>query len=244
MAAAKTCDVSFLLECEIGPPRKRGADIFSVLVVMPEALSRRPLLEGPVIADRAFVVFARFSFRALEAWLRETMRRCAAPTWPQSTVKLQRYFRWEYKLERGPSAGGQGMSSGLLAPHIFRRALELGDRVLAATLGTQPDLLASEAEMADAGTAIARYVEHLALARGDLIDEEMHQLCALLDRLCALVCLRDDIDAQLVDRATVAAEQRIDRQRGAFAAAAEARRHPRKRLGFHYVRARSGGRRS
>ena len=92
---ATPVDVYFLLELEIGDPGTDGKDLFYVTVATPEGL--RAHAKGPMIAERAVLVVSEFSLSALREHVATILQRCEAPTWPECSTKLQRYFRWEYE---------------------------------------------------------------------------------------------------------------------------------------------------
>lgn len=87
--------VRFLLEVEIGEDGAEGKDLFDLIVATPEGLRRRASKLG--IAERATLVVSEYSWAEVKSLVEEIVRRCESPTWAESVLKLQRYFRWEYE---------------------------------------------------------------------------------------------------------------------------------------------------
>jgi hypothetical protein len=88
-------DVYFLLELEIGETHRDAADLFQVMVATPEGL--REHARGNIISERATLVLSEFSWPSLHRALQDILRKCQTTDWPQSCLRLQRYFRWEYE---------------------------------------------------------------------------------------------------------------------------------------------------
>lgn len=87
--------VRFLLELEVGEAGDDRKDLFQVVVATPEGL--RASATGPIIADRATIVVSEYSWGQVRRTVEQIVERCQAPTWEESVLKLQRYFRWEYE---------------------------------------------------------------------------------------------------------------------------------------------------
>ena len=87
--------VCFLLELEIGEVGDPRRDVFQVMVATPEGLRRYATAE--IITNRSTIVFANFSWSGLRHEIRRTVNACSAASWPESMMKLQRFFRWEYE---------------------------------------------------------------------------------------------------------------------------------------------------
>lgn len=90
-------DVYFLLELEIGEEGKEGADLFQVVIATPEGLRRRGAARNGVIEKRATLVISELSWKTVHRAVADIVAACTAPTWNESVLKLQRYFRWEYE---------------------------------------------------------------------------------------------------------------------------------------------------
>ncbi|WP_375773343.1 immunity 8 family protein [Archangium gephyra] len=88
-------DVFFLLEMEIGVAGEAGMDVFQVVVSTPEGLRARS--SKPVVRERATLILADYSWDLLRRTCVEIVARCAAASWEESVLRLQRYFMWEYE---------------------------------------------------------------------------------------------------------------------------------------------------
>jgi hypothetical protein len=89
--------VCFPLELEVGERGVDGADLFQVIVATPEGLRRLPASSNGVLADRGLIVLDRFDWQLLRKVLNDILVACAAETWNESVLRLQRYFFWEYE---------------------------------------------------------------------------------------------------------------------------------------------------
>jgi hypothetical protein len=88
---------SYLLELTIGEARtKKGGDIFTVLVITPEALRGMAEQESVVITDRATIVVTAYEFALIEAHLTKIVEACNRPEWSETVHHLRRYFLWEW----------------------------------------------------------------------------------------------------------------------------------------------------
>jgi len=85
------------IEMTIGEVNDERADIFSVLVATPESLHHKLPLDENVLRTRAVILLRKYSWTAFEAVIAEILEKCASPTWNETVLKLQRYFRWEYE---------------------------------------------------------------------------------------------------------------------------------------------------
>ena len=88
-------EVRFLLEMEVGEVGKEGKDLFQVLIATPEGL--RSAAVDPVIAERATILVSEYSWVQVRRTIEQILKRCEGPTWVESVLRLQRYFRWEYE---------------------------------------------------------------------------------------------------------------------------------------------------
>ena len=88
-------DVFFLLEMEIGVVGEAEMDIFQVVVSTPEGLRARA--SNPVVRERATLILSEYSWELLRRTCVDIVKRCAAPSWDESVLRLQRYFMWEYE---------------------------------------------------------------------------------------------------------------------------------------------------
>jgi len=83
---------------EIGEMDVKGADNFSVMIATPEALAHHGKSRGElVVEDRGLLVVLEFDWNVIRRRLEQIVESCAAPTWSQSVIRLQRFFRWEYE---------------------------------------------------------------------------------------------------------------------------------------------------
>jgi hypothetical protein len=89
--------VCFPLELEVGERGVKGADLFQVVIATPEGLRRLPASASCVLSDRALIVFDRFDWGLVRKELNDILIACAASTWSESVLRLQRYFSWEYE---------------------------------------------------------------------------------------------------------------------------------------------------
>lgn len=90
-------DVCFLLEIEIGETDDERADLFTIQIATPEGLRTKLSPSGGVLADRAMLVLSEYSWHGVQRTIQQLVQACAAPTWNESVLRLQRYFRWEYE---------------------------------------------------------------------------------------------------------------------------------------------------
>jgi hypothetical protein len=92
-------EVRFLLEMEIGTTGDERTDIFQVVVATPEGL--RAMCPKDVIRERATLILSEYSWGLLKRTCTGIVDRCAASTWNESVLRLQRYFAWEYEDYNG-----------------------------------------------------------------------------------------------------------------------------------------------
>lgn len=90
-------DVNYYVELTIGYMGDPSADIFSVMITTPEALAARAPDKAAVLCDRSTIVVSEFDARVLRNHFLQILKECEAPTWPEATERLQRYFAWEYE---------------------------------------------------------------------------------------------------------------------------------------------------
>lgn len=88
-------EVHFPVQMEIGEVGVEGADIFSLMVATPEGLRR--YAKKDVISERALLVLSEFSWEIVHQALDRILEKCAADSWNESVLRLQRYFHWEYE---------------------------------------------------------------------------------------------------------------------------------------------------
>jgi hypothetical protein len=89
--------LSYLLELRIGEVRKKdGGDIFTVLVITPEALRGMESQSQPIITDRATIVVREYDLVAIETHLASIVDACNRPEWTDTVHELRRYFLWEW----------------------------------------------------------------------------------------------------------------------------------------------------
>lgn len=93
--AASAEQVRFLLELEIGEAGGESKDLFQVVVATPEGM--RAGATKPVIADRATIIVSEYEWAQIQRTVEQIVKRCQAPTWEESVLRLQRYFKWEYE---------------------------------------------------------------------------------------------------------------------------------------------------
>jgi hypothetical protein len=90
--------VWFLLELDIGPVGKEGADIFQVMVGTPEGLRKLATADARgVLSNRAAIILHEFSWTALRGAIAAILRECDSSDWKESVLRLQRFFEWEYE---------------------------------------------------------------------------------------------------------------------------------------------------
>jgi hypothetical protein len=97
-------DVFFLVELEIGAAGVDGADLFQVVVATPEALRAKAKTGSTVIRERSTIVVSNFDWHEIRRVLETVVCKCEAESWVTSTLRLQKYFKWEYEdyqLESG-----------------------------------------------------------------------------------------------------------------------------------------------
>lgn len=90
-------DVFFLVEMEIGEVGVSGADLFQVVVTTPEALRARSKIETNTIRERCTLIVSSYDWQDTQESLESIVRKCEAENWINSTLNLQRYFKWEYE---------------------------------------------------------------------------------------------------------------------------------------------------
>jgi hypothetical protein len=88
-------DVYFPLELEIGLAGAESASLFQLLVATPEGLRRYARTE--IISERGLLVLSEFSWQIVHETLDRIIVGCAGNSWQETTVRLQRYFTWEYE---------------------------------------------------------------------------------------------------------------------------------------------------
>jgi len=90
-------EVFFLVEMEIGEAGADGADLFQVVIATPEALRAKSTIGSNIIRDRSTLVVSHYDWHAIQQDLEAVVRKCESETWVTSTLRLQRYFKWEYE---------------------------------------------------------------------------------------------------------------------------------------------------
>jgi len=90
-------EVLFLVEMEIGEVGIDGADLFQVVIATPEALRKRAGSGRLVISDRSTIVISNFDWNHIRGALEALVHNCESESWVTSTLRLQRYFEWEYE---------------------------------------------------------------------------------------------------------------------------------------------------
>jgi hypothetical protein len=88
-------DVYFPLDLEIGLAGAESASVFQVMVATPEGLRRHA--RGEIISDRGMLVLSEFSWETVHKTVDRIIAECAGDTWQETTLRLQRYFMWEYE---------------------------------------------------------------------------------------------------------------------------------------------------
>lgn len=88
--------IYYHLAISIGMVRDDRSDDFQVIIATPEGLAARTEGEN-VLSDRNLIVLREYSWQAVEASLEPILERCAAASWHESVIRLQRYFLWEYE---------------------------------------------------------------------------------------------------------------------------------------------------
>jgi hypothetical protein len=88
-------EVWVALEMEIGLAGDEKADLFQVVVATPEGVRKHA--REDVISKRGMLILSRFSSDVLKEALNQILSECAADSWNESVLKLQRYFYWEYE---------------------------------------------------------------------------------------------------------------------------------------------------
>ena len=94
---AGEADVCFFLELEIGERADERADLFYIQVATPEGLRAALKPSGTVLADRAVLIISEYSWRGVQLAVEGIVPSCAADTWTECVLHLQRHFRWEYE---------------------------------------------------------------------------------------------------------------------------------------------------
>ena len=90
-------EVFFLVEMEIGEAGVDGTDLFQVVVATPEALRAKSKAEAITIRERSTLVVSNYDWHEIKKSLESIVRKCESENWAVSTLKLQRYFNWEYE---------------------------------------------------------------------------------------------------------------------------------------------------
>lgn len=90
-------EVYFLVEMEIGQVEIDGADLFQVILATPEALRAKASTTNTMITERSTIVISNYDWNDIRCVLETIVRKCESETWVASTLKLQRYFKWEYE---------------------------------------------------------------------------------------------------------------------------------------------------
>ncbi len=72
---------------------------FTFCIATPKGLlSFANEFEEPLLmSDRNLLVYRRYNWLQLEFDLERILKECSAPTWDESVIRLQRYFKWEYE---------------------------------------------------------------------------------------------------------------------------------------------------
>ena len=90
-------DIFFLVEMEIGQVGVDGADLFQIVIATPEALRARARMGTNTIRERSTLVVSNYDWLNIQQAIAAIVRKCESETWVASTLRLQRYFKWEYE---------------------------------------------------------------------------------------------------------------------------------------------------
>ncbi len=90
-------EVCFLLEMNIGEVGADSSDVFQVLIATPEGLRVVDPNDDFVLSDRACLIVREYSWKNILKKINQIVKVCSANDWVESTIRLQRYFQWEYE---------------------------------------------------------------------------------------------------------------------------------------------------
>ena len=86
-----------MVEMEIGQEGVDGADLFQVVIATPEGLRATAKTGNTTIRERSTIVISFYDWHRIRESLETIIRSCESETWVNSTLQLQRYFKWEYE---------------------------------------------------------------------------------------------------------------------------------------------------
>jgi|LakMenE01Jun11ns_1017448.scaffolds.fasta_scaffold9907367_2 hypothetical protein len=90
-------EVFFLVEMEIGEKGVAGADLFQVVISTPEGLRAKAGSGKTILRVRSTIVVSNYDWNCIRETLELIVRDCEAESWVHTTLRLQRYFKWEYE---------------------------------------------------------------------------------------------------------------------------------------------------
>jgi hypothetical protein len=88
--------VSFHLCLHIGRPEEKGADLFYVHVVTPQAING----QNPGRRLGKHMVVNPYSWSSVREQLQRILERCEGETWDQQATRLTEHFEWEFEKYR------------------------------------------------------------------------------------------------------------------------------------------------
>ena len=84
------------MHADVGPVGEDGADTFSFDVCAPRALKRRFDIERRPFWARGTLVVDTFSWEAVDAALKQSVRSVSGEDWNEIATKLNRLMHWEF----------------------------------------------------------------------------------------------------------------------------------------------------
>lgn len=89
--------VSIQLSIAIGVEGEDASDDFQTVVATPKGLEEAMTTHNVNGFDRNLMVYKSYSFDQVKKDIEVIVTKCQCDTFEESTLKLQRYFLWEYE---------------------------------------------------------------------------------------------------------------------------------------------------
>jgi len=86
----------FLIEMQVGPECKEGADLFQITVCTPDWIKAKCSARKAVWGRHMLIVF-EFDLAEIESTISRYVENCTADDWPSLALKLSRIGGWEYE---------------------------------------------------------------------------------------------------------------------------------------------------
>ncbi len=89
-------DIKVDLSLDIGSIGEKGADLFQVVIISPEAMTLR-WENDQCYWGRHYIIVKEWNWNRIYKFINDKVVSCSAPTWEEVAGKLSRHFAWEYE---------------------------------------------------------------------------------------------------------------------------------------------------